>query len=69
LPTLFSYADCDPIVDADDVRDSITILSTKNPAVPTIDNDIDTLYSLGAYASCHVFADVSSTTVGFFNAY
>lgn len=68
-PTLFNYADCDPIVDAVDVRANQQTLAMKSPAVPYIDNDLDALYSAGTFQTCHEFASTPQTTGAFFDLY
>ena len=59
VPTLFNYADCDPIVNANSVRANQQVLAGKNPPVTFIDNDLDDTYNGGSYENCHKFVNTS----------
>ncbi len=66
FPTLFNYADCDPIVDASQVRANIALLASKALPVPVGDNDLDAAYAAGTYASCHELVSTPDVTSAFF---
>lgn len=69
FPTLFNYADCDPVVDAAEVRANQDVLAAKSPPVPVGDNDLDPVYEAGGYSDCHEFVSTPATTTSFFDAY
>ncbi len=60
FPILFNYADCDPVVPADDVKSNQSILDSKYPPTNYIDNNLDTEYSVGEYEHCHEFVNTST---------
>ena len=64
IPTIFNYADCDPIINASNVRNSINILKQRGLSV--LENDLDPIYTSGNYSDCHEFIDTSSLTKQFF---
>ncbi len=68
-PSLFSYADCDPLVNATDVRNNQMALTSKAPPVTVLDHDIDAVYSAGNYSDCHEFANTGTVTGTFFDSY
>lgn len=67
FPTLFNYADCDPIINPTNVRNSISVLQGRG--VPILENDLDSTYSQGSYSDCHEFVDTFQTTNQFFTSY
>lgn len=69
FPSFFSYADCDPIVDATEVRNNQMALTSKVPPVVIFDNDIDNVYAAGSYSDCHEFVSTAALTTNFFNSY
>lgn len=66
IPSLFNFADCDPLVDASGVRKSMSLLSAKSPVVRQFGNDLDAVYSSGRYGSCHEFVDTADQSAAFF---
>jgi poly(3-hydroxybutyrate) depolymerase len=67
FPTMFNFADCDPVVNAADVRSSINTLVTRSIALQQ--NDLDTNYSAGSFSNCHEFLNTAELSKQFFNSY
>lgn len=66
VPSLFNFSDCDQVVDATKVRESVTILANKQPSVRHYLNDLDDHYAAGTYSHCHEFVSTAPMTAKFF---
>ncbi|MBX2846733.1 MAG: alpha/beta hydrolase [Acidiferrobacterales bacterium] len=57
-PTLFNYAECDPIIDYQEVVSNAQLLIDRN--VPIKLNALDQNYTEGEFRDCHVFLNTGS---------
>lgn len=66
-PTLFNYAECDQVVDFNQVVSNINLLNTKTPSVLTMNNELSQIYQPPRFSTCHQFANTHTTTADFFD--
>lgn len=66
VPALFNFSDCDPVVDANKVRQSALILASKYPSVRHRLNDLDDVYADGNHNHCHEFVNTALLSASFF---
>lgn len=66
VPALFNFSDCDPVVDANKVRQSAKILASKQSSVRSSLNDLDDVYAQGNHNHCHEFVNTALLSAVFF---